>query len=95
MLIDVACPFDTRIEQKEKEKIEVYTGLKYEILKCWRNEVKTVIIIPVVIGSLGIVTKNLENYLSKIDFAPGIEPLQKTCLLGIARVLRKVLDYQQ
>ena len=56
---------------------------------------KTVIIIPVVIGPLGIVTKNLENYLSKIDFAPGIEPLQKTCLLGTARVLRKVLDYQQ
>ena len=76
MLIDVACPFDTRIERKEKEKIEVYTDLKYEILKCWRNEVKTVIIIPVVIGSLGIMTKNLENYLSKIDFAPGIEPLQ-------------------
>ena len=95
MLIDVACPFDTRIERKEKEKIEVYTDLKYEILKCWRNEVKTVIIIPVVIGALGIVTKNLENYLSKIDFAPGIEPLQKTCLLGTARVLRKVLDYQQ
>ena len=47
---------------------------------------KTVIIIPVVIGALGIVTKNLENYLSKIDFAPGIEPLQKTCLLGTARV---------
>ena len=95
MLIDVACPFDTRIERKEKEKIEVYTDLKYEILKCWRNEVKTVIIIPVVIGAFGIVTKNLENYLSKIDFAPGIEPLQKTCLLGTARVLRKVLDYQQ
>ena len=56
---------------------------------------ETVIIIPVVIGALGIVTKNLENYLSKIDFAPGIEPLQKTCLLGTARVLRKVLDYQQ
>ena len=56
MLIDVACPFDTRIVRKEKEKMEVYTDLKYEILKCWRNEVKTVIIIPVVIGALGIVT---------------------------------------
>ena len=72
----------------------MYTDLKYEILKCWRNELKTVIIIPVpvVIGALGMVTKNLENYLSKIDVTPGIEPIQKTCLLGTARILRKVLD---
>ena len=91
----MACLFDTRIERKEKEKIEVYTDLKYVILKCWRNEVKTVIIIPVVIGALGMVTKNLENYLAKIDLTPGIEPLQKTCLLGTDRILRKVLDYQQ
>ena len=24
LLIDIACPFDTRIEKKEKEKIDVY-----------------------------------------------------------------------
>ena len=56
--------------------MEVYTDLKYEILKCWRNEVRTVIIVPVVLGALGMVTKNLEDYLSKTDFAPGIEPLR-------------------
>ena len=56
---------------------------------------KTVIIIPVVIGALGVVTKNLEDYFLKIDFAPGIKALQKICLLGTARILRKVVDYQQ
>ena len=94
-LIDISCPFDTRIEQRDKETIEVYTDLKYEILKCWSNEVKIVIIIPVIIGALGMVTKNLESYLSKIDFAPGTKAFQKTFLLGTARMLRKVLDYQQ
>ena len=94
-LIGVACPFETRIERKEEEKTEAYTDLKYGILKCWRNEMKTVIIIPVVIGALGMVTKNLEDCLLKIDSAPGIESLQKTCLVGTARILRMILDYQQ
>ena len=83
------------LERKEKEKIEVYTELKYDILKCWSNEVKTVIIIPVVIRAPGMVPKNLESYLTNIVFAPGIDPLQKTCLLGTVRILREVLDYQQ
>ena len=64
-LIVVACPFDTRIKRKEKEKLELYTELKHEILKCWSNEVETVIIIPVVFGALGMVTKILESYLKK------------------------------
>ena len=33
---------------------------------------KTVIMIPVVIGALGMVTKNLEDYLLKKDCEPGI-----------------------
>ena len=32
-VIDVAWPFDTRVEKKEKEKFEHYTDLKYELLK--------------------------------------------------------------
>ena len=94
-IIDVACPFDTRVEKKEKEKFEHYTDLKYELLKVWNTEVTKVYIIPIVIGALGIVTKNIVKYLEKIDFKPGLEPLQKACLLGTARIIRKVLDYNQ
>ena len=86
------CPFDTRIEGKEKEKIAYYTDLKYEILKCWKNEVNKVIIIPIIIGALGMVTKNLRKYLKVAGVENGIEQLQKSCLLGTARILRKVLD---
>ena len=31
LLINISCPFDTRIERKEKEQIEVYQDLKREI----------------------------------------------------------------
>ena len=94
-IIDVACPFDTRVEKKEKEKFEYYTDLKYERLKVWNTEVTKVYIIPIVIGALGIVTKNIVEYLEKIDFKPRLEPLEKACLLGTARIIRKVLDYDQ
>ena len=92
---DVACPFDTRVEKKEKEKFEHYTDLKYELLKVWNTEVTKVYIIPIVIGALGIVTKNVAKYLEKINFKPGLDPLQKACLLGTARIIRKVLDYNR
>ena len=92
-LIDVACPFDTRIDKKEHEKIEAYTELKYEVLKVWRAEVQKVFIVPIIIGALGSVTKKLGTNLEMINFVKGVEPLQKACLLGTARIIRKVLDF--
>ena len=35
LLIDIACPFDTRLDRKENEKIEVYQDLKREIKRMW------------------------------------------------------------
>ena len=49
-------------------------------------------------GHYKIITETLLTIIiiiAKIDFTSGIEPLQKTCLLVTARILRKVLDYQQ
>ena len=92
LIIDVACPFDTRIKKKEQEKIEYYNDLKYEILKCWNKEVDKVMILPIVIGVLGSVTNNVRKNLDKVDLHLGVDAIQKTCLLGTARILRKVLD---
>ena len=91
-IIDVAYPFDTRVKQKEEEKLEHYNDLKYQILKMRKDEVKRVAIIPVVIGALGVVSKNFKNYIAALDFEPGVQPLQKTCIIGTARIVRKVLD---
>ena len=59
---------------------------------CWKGgEVEKVFIVPIIIGVLGLVTKNLRTNLQKINFEMGIKLMQKACLLGTARILRKVL----
>ena len=49
-------------------------------------------VIPVVIGALGTVTKHFEKWIEKVDLDLTIEALQNSCLLGTARIIRKVLD---
>ena len=56
----------------------------------WR--MKDVEVIPVVIGALGRVTKRFEKWIQKLDLEITVEMLQKPCLLGTARIIRKVLD---
>ena len=91
-IIDVACPFDTRIEKKEMEKKDAYGDLKYEIFKVYKGEVNKVFIIPIIIGALGSVTKRFKSYLEQLKCDVHLEVVQRTCLLGSARILRKVLD---
>ena len=47
-VIYVACPFDTRVPEKEQEKMEKYQDLKREIEKIWNC--KNVTVILVIIG---------------------------------------------
>ena len=55
------------------------------------GNLRTVQVVPIVVGSLGSVTKNLDKWLGKLDVKNGISLLQKTTLLGTARILRNVL----
>ena len=57
-LIDMAVPADKNILEKEKEKVIKYQDLKMELKRLWKMKVK---VIPVVIGALGSVSKNLKN----------------------------------
>ena len=90
MIIDIAVPGDTRIKQKEQEKIEKYQDLKREIARLWR--LRKVSVIPVVVGALRCVTKEAEHYVEKIGIKIRTEVIKKTALLGTARTLRKVLE---
>ena len=47
-IIDFAIPGDSRIEEKEKEKVEKYQDLRRELQKIWNVRVK---VIPLVVGS--------------------------------------------
>ena len=49
-------------------------------------------IVPIIIGALGTVNKKFEKWVERIEVECPTELLQKACLLGTARILRKVLD---
>ena len=88
-IINSAVPGDSRIGEKEKDKIAKYQDLGRELQKIWNVKVK---IISLVVGSLGAIPKQFGNRLKQIGIAVGTTQVQKTVLLGTARLLRKVLE---
>ena len=86
--IDFAVPGD-RIEEKDKEKIDKYQDLRRELQKIWNLRVK---ILPFVVGSLGAILKQFGNGLKETGVKGEIGQVQKTVLLGTARILKKVLE---
>ena len=61
--MEFACPFDSRIEEGEKDKMKGYNDLKRELQKIWDMPVK---VIPVVVGAFGTTPKKLKLLLSDI-----------------------------
>ena len=88
-ITDFAVPGDSRIKEKEKDKIEKYKDLGRELQKIWNVKVK---IIPVAVGSLDAIPKQFGNRLKQIGITAGTAQVQKTVLLGMARILRKVVE---
>ena len=89
-IIDVAVPIDSRVNAKEQEKIEKYQELRLEVARL--RKMKKVEVIPVVVGALGTITNRTQLWLKKIGVEVREELMQKTALLGTARILSKVLD---
>ena len=90
VIIDVAIPGDTRVCDKEQEKIEKYNLLKDEVARLW--QMKKVAVIPIVVGALGTITTKSEKYIESVGVEIRIEHVQKSALLGTARIIRKVLS---
>ena len=49
-------------------------------------------VVPVVIGALGSVIKEFDRWIEKLGITFNVGVVQKTALLGTARILRKVLE---
>ena len=88
IVIDISCPCDINVRKKELEKIAKYGELKVELQKMWGMECE---VLPVVVGGLGAVTKNLKDYLARIPGRPEQFMCQKITLLGSKKILRDVL----
>ena len=88
-VIDFAVPGDSRIDEKENDEIEKHHDLGREMQKIWNVKVK---IIPLVVGSLGVIPKQFGNRLKQIGITVGTAQVQKTVLLGTATKLRRFLE---
>ena len=88
-IIDFAVPGDSRVEEKEKDRTEKYQDLGRELQNIWNVKVK---FMPLLVGSLGAILKQFGNRLKQIDITAGTTQTQKTVLLGMTRILRKVLE---
>ena len=89
ILIDFSVPFDGNVAKKEDEKKTNYTELARSVAA--EHNVRTEII-PIVVGALGVVTKDLEEYLKKLEIRDVIGGLQTAALIGTAAILKKVLS---
>ena len=83
IIIDVAIPGDCRIREKEIKKIGKYP-------RFW--SVKKVKVVPVVVGALGCISKGFSGWMDTLGIKLNVGMVQKSVLLGTARILRKVLD---
>ena len=87
--MDFVVPADHRIKLKESEKKNKYQRLYQRSEKLWNLKVT---VIPIVIGALGAVTKELIMGLKDLEIRGRMETIQTTTLLRLVRVLRRVLE---
>ena len=92
LIIDVVCPDDNGIVEKEEEKLQRYDLLKREIKRLWR--MKNIDNISIIVGTLGSITTELGKRIEQLNTEIAIEKLQKTTFLGTATILRKVLEIE-
>ena len=85
-IIDVACPFDTRIAENEREKIDHYQDFKGEIQKNVELQKRIYSVSSNCIWGTWVVTKNFMMWVTKIGTPKILNLLQRVCLLGTASV---------
>ena len=89
-LINVSIPTDKHLTVKVEEKLSKYQDLRIELERLWR---KRTVMVSVVIGALGYITKRFHSFLGLLGIdSLNLYILQKTALLGTATILRKVLQ---
>ena len=88
-IVDFAVPADHRINLKESENKDKYLDFARKLKKLWNMKV---MIVPIVIGALGTITKGLLKGLEDLEVGRRVETIQTTALLRTARILRRVLE---
>ena len=79
---------DYEVKMKESEKRDKYEDLARELKKLWNMKVT---VIPIVIGALSIVTKELVQGLEELKIREWVETIQTLALNRSAGILSRVL----
>ena len=87
-IVDFAVSADYRVKLKEREKKDKYLDIVRELKKLWNMKVT---IIPIVIRTLGTVTKGLIRGLEDLEIRGWVDTIKTTALLRSDRILRRVL----
>ena len=87
-MVDFAVPYDPNVARKEQEKIDGYQKLAAEVARMHNVKVE---VVPIVVGSLGVVTKDLTRWLGRVGVGDVVGGLQTSAIIGTAAILRKVL----
>ena len=87
-MVDFSVPYDPNVASKEQDKIDRYKDLAAEVARMHKVSVE---VVPIIVGSLGVVTKDLTRWLDRIGVGDVVGGLQTSALIGTAAILRKVL----
>ena len=88
--MDFAVPADHRVKLKESKKKDMYLDLlAWGLKKLWNMKVT---FIPIVIGALGTVTKELVKRQEDLEIRGRVETIQTTALMRSVRILRRVRE---
>ena len=91
-IMDVACSWEPRVTEREKEKKEKYQPLAADLAKQWQGYKVTVT--PVVMGTLGLVTKMREdlrktNIFSKQAAEKFAAEAQREVVCSAVRIIKR------
>ena len=87
-MVDFSVPFDANVVTKELEKTRKYEQLATEVS---REHRVTTAVIPIVVGALGTVSRNLAGGLRRLGIGDVLGGLQMSAVIGTSAILRKVL----
>ena len=90
VLIDIAVPADYNIEDTEKEKIRKYEDECFEIKRV--HQVSSTPVVPIVVGALGAMPKQLRKSLEFLGIPDIAGSLQMTAILATAGIIRRVMN---
>ena len=84
-VIEIGCPLDKNVVSTEDEKTKKYGDLASELRRL--KPEKTIKIIPIVIGNIGLVSVRAKEYLDSLELDLSLQALQKTAAIQTIRII--------